>query len=239
MKAIVSVLLVLIGLILNVASIEAQTPFQAGVNFLMGFPQDEFSENIDNPGFGLSGHFGYQIPQTPISLGASLGFLIYGNESRREPLSPNIPDIEVTVETTNNILTGHLLMRIQPTSSHAVVKPYLEGLFGFNYLWTETRLKDSDWDDDDDDISSKNYDDAALSYGGGAGLMFRVYQGKKENSEGVYAINIDLGMRYLFGGEATYLKKGDIKRENNQVIYSPSQSTTDLLHAAVGVTFNF
>ncbi|MDZ7319576.1 MAG: hypothetical protein ONB11_10500, partial [candidate division KSB1 bacterium] len=74
---------------------------------------------------------------------------------------------------------------------------------------------------------------------GGAGLMIRVYQGKKENSEGFYSINVDLGARYLFGGEAAYLKKGDIKRLNNQVIFTPSRSTTDLLMTNIGVTFNF
>ena len=216
----------------------AQSPFQAGLNFSMGFPQTEFSENVDNVGFGLSGHFGYQIPRSPVSIGATVGFLIYGRESRKEPLSTTIPDIIVDVVTTNNILTGHLLMRVQPLASDAAIKPYLEGLFGFHYLWTQTKIED--WDDgDDDDISSKNYDDAALSYGGGAGLMIQVYKGKKENSNGFYSVNIDVGVRYLFGGEAAYLKEGDIIREEGKVIYSPSQSTTDLVTTMVGVSFNF
>lgn len=202
----------------------------------MGFPQSDFGENVANSGFGLSGHFAYQMPRTPVALGAALGFLIYGQESRKEPLSPTIPDIVIRVETTNNILTGHLLLRVQPVVSNARIKPYLEGLFGFHYLWTETSLKDWDWDENDD-ITSKNYDDVAMSYGGG--LMIRVYQGKKERSEGFYSINIDVGVRYLLGGEATYLKEGDIKRENGTVVYSPSQSTTDLLTTTVGVTFTF
>ena len=229
--------LCLLMLLLPTLVAYAQSPFQAGINFSMGFPQSDFSKNIDNTGFGLSGHFAYQIPQTPVALGAAVGFLIYGRESRKEPLSHTIPDIVVRVETTNNILTGHLLLRVQPMSGDARVKPYLEGLFGFNYLWTETSLKDSGWDENV--ISSKNFDDAAMSYGGGGGLMIRVYQGKKEQSEGFYSINIDVGARYLFGGEATYLKEGDIKRENGTVIYSPSQSTTDLLTTTVGVTVTF
>jgi hypothetical protein len=229
--------LCLLMLLLPTFLVYAQSPFQAGLNFLMGFPQSDFSENVDHTGFGLSGHFAYQIPQTPVALGAALGFLIYGRESRKEPLSPTIPDIVVRVETTNNILTGHLLLRVQPMTGDARVRSYLEGLLGFHYLWTETSLKGSDWDDND--ISSKNYDDVAMSYGGGGGLMIRVYQGKKEQSEGFYSINIDVGARYLFGGEATYLKEGDIKRENGTVIYSPSQSTTDLLITTVGVTVTF
>ncbi|MDZ7339740.1 MAG: hypothetical protein ONB27_00180 [candidate division KSB1 bacterium] len=238
MKPIKWIIMSLLMLVMTESLVLAQSPFQAGVHFAMGFPQGEFANNVNNNGYGLSGHFGYQFPGTPLTVGASLGFLIYGMESRREALSPNIPDIVVEVETTNNILTGHLMMRVQPIASDSPFKPYLEGLFGFNYLWTETRLKDWDWDEDDD-ISSKNYDDAAMSYGGGAGLMIRVYQGKKENSEGFYSINVDLGARYLFGGEAAYLKKGDIKRLNNQVIFTPSRSTTDLLMTNIGVTFNF
>jgi hypothetical protein len=238
MKKIIIIQLSLLVLLLPVSLAYAQSPFQAGINFSMGFPQSDFSENVDNAGFGLSGHFAYQIPRTPVALGAALGFLIYGMESRKEPLSTTIPDIVVRVETTNNILTGHLLMRVQPVASNAMVRPYLEGLFGFHYLWTETSLKDWDWDENDH-ISSKNYDDMAMSYGGGGGLMIRVYQGKKGRSDGFYSINIDIGMRYLFGGEATYLKEGDIKRENGTVIYSPSESTTDLLTTTVGVTFTF
>lgn len=232
------IIAIVIGLMMFNALGMAQTPFQAGVNFIAGFPQGEFRENVNNPGGGLSGNFAYQIPGTPLALGAGLGFLIYGSESRLERLSPNIPDIVVTVETTNNILIGHLLARIQPISKNAVAQPYLEGLIGFHYLWTETRLKGSGWDGYSD-ITSTNYDDAAISYGGGAGIMFRVYQGQKKDSNGIYSIYIDLGMHYLIGGEATYLKQGDIRREYNEVIYSPSKSTTDLLKVGLGVSFAF
>ena len=96
-----------------------------------------------------------------------------------------------------------------------------------------------DWEWDEDIISSKNYDDVAMSYGGGGGLLIRVYQGRKKESKGLYAININLGFRYLFGGEAEYLKKGDIHREDGNVTYSPSKSTTDLLNVNIGIVFNF
>lgn len=214
----------------------AQSPFQAGFNLLLGFPQGEFKENVDNVGFGLSGHFGYTIPNSPFSIGAEVGFLIYGRETRQEPLSTTIPDIVVDVETTNNILTGHLLLRVQPPLQTMIVRPYLEGLFGFHYLWTDTKIQD--WDGDSR-LGSTNYDDAAMSYGGGGGMMIRVYQGRKEASGGLYSVNIDLGFRYLLGGEAEYLKQGGIKRENGTVIYSPSKSKTDLLMTNIGVTFAF
>lgn len=214
----------------------AQSPFQAGINFSLGLPQEEFKENVDNVGFGLSGHFGCQIPNTPVAVGASIGFLIYGMETRREPLSTTIPDIMVDVETTNNILTGHLLLRVQPPMQSAIFRPYLEGLFGFHYLWTETKIRD--WEGDGA-IGSTNYDDAAMSYGGGGGVMIRVYEGTKENSDGTFSVNIDLGFRYLLGGEAEYLREGDIKRENGVVTFSPSKSTTDLLVTKLGVTFTF
>ena len=223
--------------VLFFSSCWAQSPFQAGINFMLGLPQQEFKENVDNIGFGLSGSFAYQLPSTPVSVGASLGFLIYGMETREEPLSPSIPDVTVKVETSNNILQGHLLFRVQPPLRNGIINPYVEGLFGFNYLWTETKVKDWEWDEEV--VSSKNYDDAAMSYGGGAGLMIRVYQGSKESNDGLFSVNINLGFRYLFGGEAEYLKKGDIHREENNVTYHPSRSTTDLLNLNVGVIFNF
>ena len=227
--------------ILCVSVGNAQVFMQAGANFTMGFPQNEFRKNVDNITLGGSGHFLCRIPNTIFSVGAGLGVLVYGHETREEAFSQTIPDVHVDVTTTNSIFMGHLLFRIQPIDGP--VRPYIDGLYGFSYLSTETSIKDQDdWDDEDDEIaSSKNYEDFASRYGFGGGLMIRVYRVSEEKSktENLESVNIDLGVRYMRGGEAEYLKEGSIKIEGSQLIYDVSRSTTDLLPVHIGVSFNF
>ncbi|MBN1998991.1 hypothetical protein JW935_15640, partial [candidate division KSB1 bacterium] len=94
-------------------------------------------------------------------------------------------------------------------------------------------------DDDDDEIASnKNYEDTAMSYGGGGGLLFRVWENTSSDSPPA-TVFIDIGVRYILGGEATYLKEGDIHRTKTKVTYTPSESTTDLLLINIGVSFSF
>jgi hypothetical protein len=218
----------------------AQGGLQAGGNLLLGLPQNEFKENVDNAGFGLTGHFAYRFPQTPVLVGANLSFLIYGSETRNEPFSTTIPDVTVDVTTTNSILLGHLLLRLQPQTGP--FRPYVDGLLGLNYLFTDTSIKSENWSDDDNDVaSSTNFDDTTLSYGGGGGIMVQVYQSPvAENAGRPVTVFLDFGVRYLKGGEAEYLQKGAIIREENgRVVYDVSQSTTDLLTFQVGAVVSF
>jgi len=88
---------------------------------------------------------------------------------------------------------------------------------------------------DDKIASSVNVSDFAFSYGLGGGLMIRLFQGQKS----AFAVLLDLGARYLWGGKAEYLKEGDILREDGMVIYNTSYSNTDLFTTHIGVTFSF
>ncbi len=213
----------------------AQNHMQAGLNITLGMPQTEFKNNVDNAGIGLTGHFGYNFPNTPFILGANLGFLIYGSESRKEPFSTTIPDVTVDVTTTNSIVNGHILLRVQPQQGK--FRPYLDGLIGFNYLFTSTEIQ-SEWDFDDDVATSTNQDDFTSSLGGGAGIMYRVHEGVNASDE-PYEVFIDFGVRYLNGGNAKYLKEGSITREDGKVHYYLNESTTDLVTYRLGVSVNF
>ncbi|MFC1569647.1 hypothetical protein ACFL4L_05385 [bacterium] len=214
-------------------SVFAQSQFQAGAHFTIGYPQKEFSDNLDVVGFGGGGSFLFRLPNTPVSIGAGLDFYIYGSETRQEPWSKTIPDVYMDVSRTNSIFQGFLMMRLQPSTTP--VTPYADGLLGFNYLVTSTSVKDQSTDEEI--ASSTNFDDAAFCYGGGAGLLIRVFEGETDESD--YAIDIDLGFRYLNGGEAEYLKKGDIEIENGKVFYYPNESRTDLVTVIIGVNFHF
>ena len=216
----------------------AQSSFSGGIGFTVGLPQTEFKENVTNTGFGGGGYVGYHLPQMPFMVGGRFDYVQYGSETRNEPFSPSIPDVRVDVTTTNSILQGHLLLRIQPQDGS--LRPYLDGMFGFNYLATRTAIKSERFSDEDDEVaSSTNYEDTAMSYGGGGGLMIAVYQGTIEQTR-PFTILVDLGVRYLNGGKAAYLKEGDIERfPNGKVVYNPSTSTTDLLTFNIGASINF
>jgi hypothetical protein len=50
---------------------------------------------------------------------------------------------------------------------------------------------------------------------------------------------IDVGVRYMAGGEARYLKKGSIRREEGRVRYRVSESKTDLVTIRIGAAVEF
>lgn len=212
----------------------AQTHFQAAINFTLAIPQNEFKDNVDQTGLGGSGYFTYKLPEVPLSVGLSLGFIIYGSETREEPFSSTIPDVLVDVTTRNYIFMCHLLFRLQPPEGN--LRPYLDGLIGFNYLWTETGIYDQSSLGHSEIASSVHLDDFVISYGAGGGVMIRVYE---HEAKMPFSIYIELGARYLKGGKAEYMKEGSISQENGDVIYEISQSTTDLITAHIGVSFAF
>jgi hypothetical protein len=232
-------LMILVGLLVSVGW--GQTLFQAGINFDLGFPQDEFKSNIDRLGAGGDFNVALNLLSTPLWIGARLGFLVYGVESWEEPLIYTIPDVFVDVTTTNSIFQAHLLARLQP--NRGTVRPYIEGLYGFNHLETNTEIKSQYYDDDDDNIiaRSTNFKDSVASFGYGGGILFQIFDGFKLRPKGAnrFQLYLDLGAQYLDGGEAEYLKQGSISREGGVVNYDVSYSKTSLIRGYLGLTFCF
>jgi hypothetical protein len=112
-------------------------------------------------------------------------------------------------------------------------------LVGFNYLYTETKITDTD-SPGEAIVSSTNQDDAAFAYGFGGGVMVPIFS-RMSRSEGKkpFEVSLDGGLRYIFGGEAEYLKKGSIRREDGAVTFDRIQSKTDMLKMHVGVSVRF
>ena len=221
-------------LLLTSFNLKAQS---GGLNFTLGFPMDEFKDNVDRLGFGISGQFLLfdPSPRLPFGFGINIGFLNYGSESRTEPFSSTIPDVFVDVDRTNNLDNFHLLFQVAPP--YGTFRPYLEGLIGGSYIYTETTIRSRG---DDDVASSTNFDDFAWSYGGGAGLLIQVTPFDWASSF-AGSIHIDLKARYLFGTEAEYLAEGSITvdQNNGNVYYDIMKSKTDLLTFHIGVTAYF
>ena len=216
---------------------DAQQSFQGSLNFSLGFPQGKFKNNIDRIGLGGTGHFAYNFPRSSISVGASFGALVYGSERRTESFSTQTLDFDVDEVTTNMILMCHFLLRVQPQKG--IIRPYLDGLIGFNYIWTTTSVKSYRYGETHTIASSNIQNDLVLSWGTGGGVMIQVYSKKREKRNNPFVIYIDLGAHYLWSKEAEYMKEGSIHQENDQVFYDIYKSTTDLLTGHIGVTFAF
>jgi hypothetical protein len=219
----------------------------AGFGFQMGFPSGEFKDALDRNGYGIGAHIGYAFPDNvPVMLGLNFAYMTYGSETRQEPFSSTVPDVKVRVERDYNIVQGHLQLRIGPNTG--MIRPYLDGLLGFNYLYTNTAIQNQG-NANEEVASSVNMDDFTLSLGGGGGLMVRVYDGRDEraeqikagkNGDGILEALIHLQVHYLAGSEAEYLKPGSVKIDSNrQVTYDITKSRTDMIVGRVGVTLIF
>lgn len=224
--------------------------FDLGLSFKVASPQDEFRNTVDRNGYGFSIEGLYKPGDMPVKFGLDFGFSQYGRETRKEPFSLTIPDVRVDVKTTNNIVLTHLFVRLQ--HDYGRIKPYFDGIVGLHYLYTETSIDNEDGWDDEPIASTTNFDDLTLSRGVGAGFMislvsfnrydrainsFMKATGGSQKAE--VELLLDFKIRYLYGGEAEYLKEGSITRENGDVIYDVRRSDTDLLLFQLGVIFRF
>ena len=120
------------------------------------------------------------------------------------------------------------------------MRPYLDGLIGFNYLFTKTTIKNAS--NNEEVASSTNFDDTTMNYGGGGGLMFVVYKGKpaetprRAGCEG----RDDRPRGPLHGRRRGALpQEGVDLREEGRVRYRVSESRTDLLTFRIGVAVEF
>ncbi|NNE71993.1 MAG: outer membrane beta-barrel protein [Rhodothermales bacterium] len=213
----------------------AQSGTELGIDLALAVPQGAFDQNMGQTGFGLNFHVGHHLGKSPVMIGLDIGAHTYGSERRREPLSMTIPDISARVETTNNLAQFHGMIRLQPISGQ--VRPYVDALYGFKYLWTRTSLMEDYYDEEL--VGSTNQDDFTRSYGVGAGVDFRVWNGPMGEDERPGSVYLTLGARYLLSGEAEYLREGDIHRDLGTVDFQTTRSRVDIVQPRFGVTVTF
>lgn len=213
----------------------------AGLNLQVVLPQNEFSESIDTQGYGVNLNGMYRFSQSPFGLGLDFNFINFGQDTRDEPLSPTIPDLTVRVENEYNLVQGLMAARVQ--SPDGVIRPFAEGLAGFNYFYTQTSIENRRSQGDEPIATDTNFEDWGFAWGGGGGLMIRVFD--RRGSENLTPENplaagyINLGVRYLNGSEAEYLRKGSIVIENGSVTYDTLKSRTDMLIIQFGFVMRF
>jgi len=248
-------LLIIIFTTLTTLTSQAQW---GSLSFSVGLPQNDFKENTDATGFGLDLSFGFPIKNTPVSFGADLNYLVYGLNSMNQDLQANITtssgaqigsiNVPLRITNTSSIFGFHGLMRV--ALPEGVVRPYAEGLLGFRYISTNTRITDRSndrrWSDEDDDVIIRRtiLDDWLFSYGYGGGIMFQAGS----------SIFIDLRANFFKGQRAEYFDGDDTSSWNVEFTgsgFDPDtvtgddlefgtetrESTTDLLQLKLGVVF--
>lgn len=215
--------------------------FSVGMDLNLGTPLSGFANTMDRAGFGATFQGGYQLRNQPVMLGLDLGFLNFGRDRRNESFSLTIPDATVLVENTYNLIHSSFVLRLVPPAGE--IRPYFEGAIGFNYLYTETTIENTDSYLEEPIARSTNFDDFAFSYGVGAGLLIELHSYPVidilEGTTRIERIMLNLMGRYKAGGTAEYLKKGSITVQNGQAFYDVSRSKTDLFYYTVGVLFMF
>lgn len=226
-------LIIVISLIIgSINNLSAQS---AGANLLLGFPMNEFKDNVKRTGIGVGLQFLLWNPtkEYPYTFGVNFSYINYGWDSRSEPFSSTIPDVVVNVDRTNNIINFHLMSQIMPFQGN--IRPYLELLLGGSYIYTETNVNSSG---SEDVASSTNFSDWAWNYGAGGGVQIKLAS-FNDPLDKASSIFLDFKVRYLYGTAAEYLKEGSIIISHGQVIYDVSKSKTDLLTVNLGAVVYF
>jgi hypothetical protein len=209
-------------LVFNSMSIPSR--FSFGGDIVLSQPKGEFANNVPNGyGFDLTGMFRVD-PRGYFNIRADLGGVQYGRERQRVNF-PNTGRVSLDLETDNRIGFGAIGAQLQIPDGW--LRPYANAAIATTYFWTESSLSGSD--DSYEYASTTNYDDWSHAWIFGGGLMIPF--GKSMGA-------LNLGAKYHYGAEATYLREGDITDNSDGTItLNPRSSKTDLVLWQLGVSF--
>jgi hypothetical protein len=212
--------------------------FSASGGLVVAVPQKDFAAKMGNNGYGFELNGVYAPEASPIGFGATMRFMNYGYDSRRVPFSTTTPGVFVDLTTMNNFFMFDLEARLQPSGGD--IRPYLTGMLGFSVLATSTTIKNESTDEEI--ASSTNQNDGAFNYGAGGGVDIRLWTKPEEERESsdVRDVLLRIGVSYVYGGQAEYLKEGSIRDiGGGNVQYDVQRSRTDVLLYQIGVAVTF
>jgi len=228
--------LVIVGLMFAGTASADVRPVTLGGNFTMGFPVEEFKDNVDEVGIGTHWYATMSLEGTPLQLGGSIGYMSQGSVTvKSEVPIPGGAVLPVDVVTRNNVVLGHLLLRLQ--HSETAFRPYADGYFGFGRYWTSTKVTVFE----DTEVSTDtDVGTWTANYGVGGGMLIEVYRktvlGEEEEDDTDVSICVDLGVRYLIGGKADYAKTDSVDQDGN---YDTTSSRTDQVTVHIGMALQF
>ncbi len=254
-------LITLVILAVIIPNTHAQT--NVGFGLQLGVPMNEFRQNTQAVGAGVNLNLYKPIaPKVPVYIGFNLGYMLYGSytqqineqlglfDSNGNAIGQTIP-VLLDVTTNNNMFNSNVALRIK--APFASVQPYIEGLAGFNYLYTRTSIYDQtqnkmfirDPNQESRLINARTQAQAFVwQYGAGGGILLKI----GEN------VSLDIRGMYTIGGRATYFDRsqsqqwrvqftGQGQGQNDPVKLdtqdgTPKKSNTDLFLINFGLSFD-
>ena len=215
----------------TVMQVHTPTEFEkrssGSITFIQARPQDQLAHNI-GLGYGGQATYLFRLDSRGFAhLRGDLALLGYGIERKHVPLSPTIGGrIRVDVSTTNYILPLSIGPELMwPTGP---VRPYVNAGLGTQVFWTESSVSGSD-DVDGTLASTTNQSDWTSTWVAGGGVFLPVKAGKA-------IVSIDLGVQYVAGGRAQYLRPGSIRDvSDTQIAITPLESMTHMALIHLGV----
>ncbi|MGQ0766518.1 MAG: hypothetical protein ACT4OZ_12725 [Gemmatimonadota bacterium] len=200
-----------------------RSPVFGGGSLVYGRPTGSFASYV-RQGFGVDGFGRVKIDRRGIlSLGIEGGWLQYGRETFRTPLSSTVGRILVDVTTSNNIAFlgagPQLMVPVGP------LRPYVNGGIGFSYFFTESSVEGSG-NSDYSFAETTNFSDFVFTKLGGAG--FYIPFGRAD-------AGLDLGARYHSSGDTQYLREGSIEDRPGGPVIHPIQTETRLWSWRIGI----
>lgn len=201
-----------------------------GINLAGAFPQGELKDNLVDEGVGVGFYALRRFKKSPWYAGLDVTAVNYGDRHFDGPFESccGFDFDELTVR--NNILGVHAALRWQP--EQLPLRPYGEALIGIKRFETTTRIGD-DFDDAYDN-TEREVGDTTFSAGLGGGLLYQAW-GSIDGPK----ISLELGARYLFGNQATYVREETVSFDGVVLSYLEERSETDLLTVHLGVHFRF
>ena len=198
-------------------------------DLLVAQPKGEFATELDTEGFGANVAGLFRLDREGIfSVRGDIGGMQYGSETLFVPYLPITGRVSLDVETSNNAFWGSIGPQI--TVPAGPIEPYLNAAVGFIALVTTTSVRGSD--SEYEYASTNNSDDVTSAWIFGAGVY--VPFGRS------HSWKLHAGARYFYGGEATYLKEGDIQdNPDGSITLFPRTSKTDQVTWQLGVAFTF
>lgn len=190
-------------------------------------PMGGLKDNI-GLGYGGSGAYVFRLDRAGfLSLRADVAVVDYGHESMRVPLSSTIGGrIQVKVITSNYIVPVSVGPQLAwPSGS---IRPYVTAGIGGQFFYTDSRVAGTDGNSDA--LRTTNQSDQTGTWVAGGGIYVPI-----TNKRGVNA-SLDLGVHYVNGGRAQYLRPGSIQDlPNSQIQITPLESETRMTLVRVGV----
>ncbi|MGI9078659.1 MAG: hypothetical protein ACR2G6_15215 [Gemmatimonadaceae bacterium] len=206
---------------------ERPSRFTLGGDLVMSQPRGEFSNNVGN-GYGAEFTGLFHLDRRGFfSIRGDVGGVQYGRESQEIPFSPITGRVRLDLETTNQIAWGAIGTQLM--IPEGPLRPYANASIAYTDFSTTSSLRGTD--DEYEALSTQNQHDGSRAYifGGGVLIPFgnRITSGA-----------LNLGGRYYYGGEATYLREGDITdNPDGTITLAQRRSRTDLVLWQVGVSF--